>query len=143
MVLLEPFLSPGDEAQAANRVHRIGQTRPVRCVTYFVEGTVEERLLAFRQRQTEFGGGGGGCGSVGGGGGGGSAGGSGEEKADELSVISDGGDAGFGSTMSRATLDRMRFIFGISDSSAAAYRAEESDGGDGDDDAEQMMVVDG
>ena len=63
VVLLEPFLSPGDEAQAANRVHRIGQTRPVRCVTYFVEGTVEERLLAFRTRQSEFGGGsGGGCG---------------------------------------------------------------------------------
>jgi hypothetical protein len=37
VVLLEPFLSPGDEAQAANRVHRIGQTRPVRCVTYYVE----------------------------------------------------------------------------------------------------------
>jgi SNF2 family DNA or RNA helicase len=46
VILLEPFLSPGDEAQAANRVHRIGQTRPVRCVTYYVSDTVEERLLA-------------------------------------------------------------------------------------------------
>ncbi|EEH58358.1 uncharacterized protein MICPUCDRAFT_9486, partial [Micromonas pusilla CCMP1545] len=56
VILLEPFLSPGDEAQAANRVHRIGQTRPVRCVTYYVSDTVEERLLAYRARQSEFGG---------------------------------------------------------------------------------------
>lgn len=126
VVLLEPFLSPGDEAQAANRVHRIGQTRPVRCVTYFVEGTVEERLLAYRRRQSEFGGGG-----------------SEDHKADELSVISEGGDAVFGSSASEpnaATLDRMRFIFGISDSSAAL---DGSGGGGGDDEsAARATVVD-
>ena len=108
VVLLEPFLSPGDEAQAANRVHRIGQTRPVRCVTYFVEGTVEERLLAFRTRQREFGaefGGGNGNGN----GNGtvvGSIPGDGDddgddpegdgERADRLAVTRDGGDLGLG-----------------------------------------------
>lgn len=29
LILLEPFASPGDEAQAMNRCHRIGQTRSV------------------------------------------------------------------------------------------------------------------
>ena len=140
VVLLEPFLSAGDEAQAANRVHRIGQTRPVRCVTYFVEGTVEERLLAYRQRQTEFGGGGGGCG--GGGGEGGNGGGSGSgDKADELSVISDGADAVFGSSVSRAMIDRMRFIFGISDSPAALAEGGAIDSGGGGEESEVLQLA--
>ena len=139
VVLLEPFLSPGDEAQAANRVHRIGQTRPVRCVTYFVEGTVEERLLAFRTRQREFGaefGGGDGDGSGNGGDGGdgaivGSIPGDGDddgddpegdgERADRLVVMRDGGDLGLGGgSISRRTFERMRFVFGIGDGRSTA-----------------------
>lgn len=46
--LMEPFSTPGQELQALNRCHRIGQTRPVTCTTYYCERTVEERLLAFR-----------------------------------------------------------------------------------------------
>eukprot|EP00899_Mesostigma_viride_P014310 jgi/Mesvir1/22880/Mv19405-RA.1 len=53
VLLLEPFLSPGDEAQAANRCHRIGQRHVVDVVTYFVKGTVEERVLAFNRRQQQ------------------------------------------------------------------------------------------
>ena len=129
VILLEPFLSPGDEAQAANRVHRIGQTRAVRCVTYFVRGTVEERLLAFRTRQAEFGG------EVVSGGGtdAGDDGAAGVEGADAdassaaaLGVIRDAGDA-FAASMSRAQFDRMRFIFGLSDRGAASGGANESD----------------
>ena len=102
-MLLEPFLSPGDEAQAASRVHRIGQTREVRCVTYYVEDTVEERLLAFRQRQNEFGGGDNDDAG---------------EKADGLSVIHEGGADDIGAAVSRAQLQRMRFVFGIADADA-------------------------
>ena len=47
--LMEPFATPGQELQALNRCHRIGQTLPVTCTTYYCENTVEERLLAFRQ----------------------------------------------------------------------------------------------
>ena len=127
VVLLEPFLSPGDEAQAANRVHRIGQTRPVRCVTYFVEGTVEERLLAFRTRQREFGAEfGGGDGAVVG-----SIPGDGDddgddpegdgERADRLAVTRDGGDLGLGGgSIGRRTFERMRFVFGIGDGRSTA-----------------------
>ena len=46
--LMEPFSTPGQELQALNRCHRIGQTRAVTCTTYYCERTVEERLLAFR-----------------------------------------------------------------------------------------------
>ena len=123
VILLEPFLSPGDEAQAANRVHRIGQTRAVRCVTYFVRGTVEERLLAFRERQAEFGGEARARES-----------GSADPGVDEadgssaaaLGVIHDAGDA-FAANMSRAHFDRMRFIFGLSDRGEASGDAGETD----------------
>ena len=46
--LLEPFDKPGQELQALNRCHRIGQTKPVSCTVYYADRTVEERLLALR-----------------------------------------------------------------------------------------------
>ena len=47
--LMEPFYDRGKELQALNRCHRIGQARDVVCKTYFCPGTVEERLLAWRE----------------------------------------------------------------------------------------------
>jgi len=47
--LMEPFTTPGQELQAMNRCHRIGQQHAVQCVTYYCERTVEERLLALRR----------------------------------------------------------------------------------------------
>lgn len=49
--MLEPLASASEEAQALNRVHRIGQTRAVRSVVFYAAGTCEERLLALRQQQ--------------------------------------------------------------------------------------------
>jgi len=46
--MVEPFLSAGEEAQAMNRVHRLGQAHAVVTRRYFVRGTVEERILAHR-----------------------------------------------------------------------------------------------
>lgn len=51
VILMEPFLSPGEEAQAIARCHRIGQESEVRVTRLFAKGTVEERLLAYRQGQ--------------------------------------------------------------------------------------------
>jgi hypothetical protein len=48
--MLEPTHSAVDEAQAISRVHRIGQSKPVRCVIFFAKGTVEERILRLRQQ---------------------------------------------------------------------------------------------
>lgn len=48
LFILEPFLSPGEELQAKNRCHRIGQTSDVSTTTYYVRDSIEERLLAYR-----------------------------------------------------------------------------------------------
>ena len=47
--MLEPVHNAAEEAQALNRVHRIGQAKSVRCVIFYVENSVEERLLALRK----------------------------------------------------------------------------------------------
>ena len=46
VLLCEPILNPGAEAQAIGRIHRIGQTRPTTVRRFLVEDTVEERVLA-------------------------------------------------------------------------------------------------
>jgi hypothetical protein len=46
--LMEPFLDRGQELQALNRCHRIGQQHAVSCVIYFSPRTIEERVLAYR-----------------------------------------------------------------------------------------------
>ena len=46
---MEPFEKPGQELQALNRCHRIGQERPVSCTIYYAQRTTEERALAFRE----------------------------------------------------------------------------------------------
>lgn len=53
VILLEPFISAAEEAQAMNRAHRIGQRREVSVTTYYMKNTIEERLLAFRQLSGE------------------------------------------------------------------------------------------
>ena len=63
LFLLEPFLSVGEEAQAMNRCHRIGQERSVSTTSYFLRGTAEERLIAYRSREAQAAGGGGGGGT--------------------------------------------------------------------------------
>eukprot|EP00911_Craspedida_sp_UC1_P001984 UC1_evm1s1528 len=39
------------EVQAWDRVHRIGQTRPVRIVRLIAEGTIEQRILDIQERK--------------------------------------------------------------------------------------------
>jgi E3 ubiquitin-protein ligase SHPRH len=46
VILLEPATNSSAEAQAAARIHRIGQTRPVTVHRLAARGTVEARLLA-------------------------------------------------------------------------------------------------
>jgi SNF2 family DNA or RNA helicase len=46
--LLDPWWNPAVEAQAVDRAHRIGQTRPVFVYRLVAAGTVEERILALQ-----------------------------------------------------------------------------------------------
>jgi SNF2 family DNA or RNA helicase len=49
--LMDPWWNPAVEDQAADRAHRIGQTRPVVVHRLVAQGTVEERILALHARK--------------------------------------------------------------------------------------------
>ncbi|MCK5800069.1 MAG: DEAD/DEAH box helicase, partial [Deltaproteobacteria bacterium] len=49
--LLDPWWNPAVEAQAADRAHRIGQTRPVLIHRLVAEDTVEEQMLVLQEKK--------------------------------------------------------------------------------------------
>jgi SNF2 family DNA or RNA helicase len=49
--LLDPWWNPAVEDQAADRAHRIGQTRPVVVHRLVAQETVEEGILALHERK--------------------------------------------------------------------------------------------
>ena len=50
VVLLDPWWNAAAEAQAEDRAHRIGQTRPVSVYRVIAKDTVEERILELQER---------------------------------------------------------------------------------------------
>ena len=48
--LLGPCVDPGDEVQAAGRIHRLGQTRRVLLKKFIMKGTVEEAIEEFHSK---------------------------------------------------------------------------------------------
>lgn len=44
VLLIEPILNPAQELQAIGRVHRIGQTKPIKVHRFLVRSTIEERM---------------------------------------------------------------------------------------------------
>jgi superfamily II DNA or RNA helicase len=51
VVHLDPWWNPAVEAQATDRAHRIGQTRPVTVYRLLTRGTVEERVRRMQERK--------------------------------------------------------------------------------------------
>ena len=51
MVLFDPWWNPAVEAQAADRIHRIGQTKPATIYKLISRGTVEEKILRLQDRK--------------------------------------------------------------------------------------------
>jgi SNF2 family DNA or RNA helicase len=49
--LVDPWWNPAVEAQAADRAHRIGQTRPVLVYRLVSQGTVEEKILGLQEKK--------------------------------------------------------------------------------------------
>ena len=47
-ILYDPWWNPAAEAQAIDRIHRIGQTRPVTAYRLISEGTVEQKIRALQ-----------------------------------------------------------------------------------------------
>ncbi|KAK9831775.1 hypothetical protein WJX74_008901 [Apatococcus lobatus] len=51
--LMEPSLNPSIEAQAAARVHRLGQTKSTRVIRLLAEGTIEAAILSYQGRKLQ------------------------------------------------------------------------------------------
>ena len=49
-VILDPFWNPFVEAQAIDRIHRIGQVRPVKVHRIVIAETVEDRILELQKK---------------------------------------------------------------------------------------------
>ena len=49
--MVDPWWNPSIEDQAIDRVHRLGQTRPVVVYRFICADSVEERLLALQERK--------------------------------------------------------------------------------------------
>jgi len=52
--LLDPWWNPAVEAQAIDRTHRIGQTRPVFAYRIVARDTIEERILELQQSKRDL-----------------------------------------------------------------------------------------
>jgi SNF2 family DNA or RNA helicase len=52
--LMDPWWNPAVEAQAVDRVHRIGQKNPVLIYRMIAPGTVEERIEDLKQEKREL-----------------------------------------------------------------------------------------
>ncbi|MCL7026654.1 hypothetical protein MKW94_003786 [Papaver nudicaule] len=49
--LMDPWWNPAVESQAQDRIHRIGQYKPIRIVRFIIENTVEERILKLQEKK--------------------------------------------------------------------------------------------
>mmetsp|Transcript_9621 Transcript_9621/g.15771 ORF Transcript_9621/g.15771 Transcript_9621/m.15771 type:complete len:192 (-) Transcript_9621:1530-2105(-) len=54
MFCLDPWWNPSLEKQLHDRVHRIGQTRPVHIYRLIAKDTVEERIVALQERKSSM-----------------------------------------------------------------------------------------
>jgi len=54
VIHVDPWWNPAVEAQASDRAHRIGQTRPVTVYRLIASGTIEERIVELHQRKREL-----------------------------------------------------------------------------------------
>ena len=53
-IVLDPWWNPATEAQAVDRVHRIGQTRNVMVYRLVAKDTIEEKVMALKERKAEL-----------------------------------------------------------------------------------------
>ncbi|XP_027061405.1 DNA repair protein RAD16-like isoform X1 [Coffea arabica] len=49
--LMDPWWNPAVERQAQDRIHRIGQFKPIRIVRFVIKDTVEERILKLQEKK--------------------------------------------------------------------------------------------
>ncbi|KAG9157764.1 hypothetical protein Leryth_017846 [Lithospermum erythrorhizon] len=49
--LMDPWWNPAVERQAQDRIHRIGQYKPIRIVRFVIQNTIEERILNLQEKK--------------------------------------------------------------------------------------------
>lgn len=49
--LMDPWWNPAVERQAQDRIHRIGQYKPIRIVRFIIKDTIEERILRLQEKK--------------------------------------------------------------------------------------------
>jgi len=49
--LMDPWWNPAVESQAQDRIHRIGQFKPIKSTRFVIKDTVEERILQLQQKK--------------------------------------------------------------------------------------------
>ena len=54
VIIYDPWWNPAAEAQAIDRIHRIGQTRNVNSIKLVMKSTVEEKVLELQVRKKEL-----------------------------------------------------------------------------------------
>ncbi|KAK7261115.1 hypothetical protein RIF29_27419 [Crotalaria pallida] len=52
--IMDPWWNPAVERQAQDRIHRIGQHKPIRIVKFIIENTIEERILKLQETKELF-----------------------------------------------------------------------------------------
>ena len=52
--LLDPWWNPATEAQAVDRAHRIGQTKNVMVYRLITKDTIEEKVMALKERKSQM-----------------------------------------------------------------------------------------
>ncbi|KAI1095967.1 SNF2 family N-terminal domain-containing protein [Rostrohypoxylon terebratum] len=52
--VMEPQYNPAAEAQAVDRVHRLGQKRPVRTVRFIMRNSIEEKMLELQEKKKKL-----------------------------------------------------------------------------------------
>jgi len=54
VILTDPWWAPAAEDQACDRVHRLGQSKPVTIIRLITKGTIEERVLALQDKKRKL-----------------------------------------------------------------------------------------
>eukprot|EP00878_Enallax_costatus_P014603 GHUV01015277.1.p1 GENE.GHUV01015277.1~~GHUV01015277.1.p1 ORF type:complete len:120 (+),score=39.54 GHUV01015277.1:396-755(+) len=51
VMLMDPWWNPAVEAQAQDRIHRLGQYKAIRTTRFVIAGTIEERILKLQEKK--------------------------------------------------------------------------------------------
>eukprot|EP00894_Picocystis_sp_ML_P005181 jgi/Pico_ML_1/55698/g1352.t1 len=51
VMIMDPWWNPAVEQQAQDRIHRLGQYKPIKTIRFVIAGTIEERILKLQEKK--------------------------------------------------------------------------------------------